>query len=102
MTDMNSTFRKKEGPTNVLSFPNEPDGVFDDDPNYLGDIAICADVVKQEARDQDKKLTDHYAHMTIHSILHLLGYDHIEKRDSEKMEALEIDLLSQLNISNPY
>lgn len=98
--DLNHTYRGKDQPTNVLSFPSEiPDFV---ESTELGDLAICAAVVIQEAKEQQKPVTDHWAHMSIHGLLHLLGFDHIDDKDAEKMEALEIELLSFLQIKSPY
>jgi len=100
MTQLNEQFRKKAGPTNVLSFPAElPNGV---DLPFLGDIIICAPVVAKEAAEQGKSLDSHWAHMTVHGILHLQGYDHIDKADAEKMESLEIKIMQQLGFANPY
>ncbi|MGB0466111.1 MAG: rRNA maturation RNase YbeY [Pontibacterium sp.] len=97
---LNLQYRGKDKPTNVLSFPFE---VPEDIPlNLLGDLVICAEVVKQEALDQQKPLEHHWAHMVIHGTLHLLGYDHINDDDAEEMEQLERDLLAQLHISDPY
>lgn len=97
---LNATYRNKQKPTNVLSFPSEvPDFV---DTDHLGDLAICAEVVAQEADDQHKPQLHHWAHMTIHGVLHLLGYDHIETDDAVLMEALEVKLLHKLGIANPY
>jgi len=97
---LNEQFRHKRGPTNILSFSYDHN--VDDDPYELGDLVICADVVEEEAQTQQKKSRDHWAHLTIHGILHLLGYDHIEPNDAEQMEGLEITILQQLNIANPY
>ena len=98
--ELNNSYRQKDKPTNVLSFPADiPDFVAS---THLGDLAICATVVEQEARDQNKAIIDHWAHLTIHGCLHLLGYDHIEDTEAEVMEALEIKLLAELDISNPY
>ncbi len=97
---LNNDYRGKDKPTNVLSFPLElPDYI--DEP-LLGDLAICAEVVKKEAQEQNKKEVDHWAHLTIHGTLHLLGFDHIEEEEANEMESLEILILNQLNISNPY
>ncbi len=97
---LNSRFRGKDKATNVLSFASElPEFV---DSNHLGDLAICSDVVVQEALDQNKKVIDHWAHLTIHGCLHLLGYDHIDDDEALVMEALEVALLSKLSIGNPY
>ena len=100
MTQLNEQYRKKSGPTNVLSFPADlPEGV---DVPFLGDIIICAPVVVKEATEQGKLLDSHWAHMTVHGILHLQGYDHIDKADAEKMESLEIKIMQQLGFANPY
>jgi probable rRNA maturation factor len=100
MSELNQTYRGKAGPTNVLSFPDDDE--FDDATPYLGDIAICAPQVEREAAQLGIAILDHYAHLTLHGLLHLLGYDHIDTQDAKKMEALEIEALNQLNIANPY
>jgi probable rRNA maturation factor len=98
--ELNQQYRHKQGPTNILSFPFEaPDGF---DTDLLGDLVICAPLIALEARQQNKQLFDHWAHITIHGVLHLLGYDHIDDAEAEEMEALEIKILSRLNINNPY
>lgn len=100
MTRLNERYRNKQGPTNVLSFPTElPDGV---EVPLLGDIVICAPVVRSEAAEQDKALPAHWAHMTVHGTLHLLGYDHIEESDASTMEALESAIMASLNFPCPY
>jgi len=100
MAQLNLQYRKKSAPTNVLSFPAElPDGV---DVPFLGDIIICAPVVAKEATDQAKSLDSHWAHMTVHGILHLQGYDHIDDADAEAMESLEIKIMNKLGYANPY
>ncbi len=97
---LNHQYRQKNKPTNVLSFPFEvPDGV---ELNLLGDLVICAHVVEQEAKAQNKALFDHWAHMVIHGCLHLLGYDHINDSDAQEMETLEITILAKLAINDPY
>lgn len=97
---LNREYRGKDKPTNVLSFPAEiPDFV---ELPLLGDLVICAPVVEQEACDQQKPREAHWAHMVIHGVLHLLGYDHIEQAEAEAMEALETDLLAQLGFASPY
>jgi probable rRNA maturation factor len=97
---LNHTFRGKDRATNVLSFPAElPDGV---DIPLLGDIVICAPLVEQEALEQGKPVEHHWAHLTLHGLLHLLGYDHVEESDAKEMEALETSLLASLGISDPY
>lgn len=100
MTHLNESFRKKSGATNVLSFvydamPGIPDDSF-------GDIVLCAQVIKNEALAQQKTLTTHFAHLTIHGLLHLLGYDHIETHEAEIMESLEIKIMQRLGFNNPY
>ncbi len=97
---LNEKWRKKDGPTNVLSFPAQ---VADEiSPKLLGDIVICAPVVINEAMQQRKVLDAHWAHMVIHGTLHLLGYDHIGEQQAKIMESLEIDILNKLDIDNPY
>ena len=98
--ELNQQYRHKVGPTNILSFPFEaPEGI---EMDLLGDLAVCAPLIAEEARQQGKPLLHHWAHITIHGVLHLLGYDHIENGEADEMETLEIALLSQLNIPNPY
>lgn len=97
---LNHTYRQKNYATNVLSFHYEAiPGIT---PDSLGDLAICPAVIKKEALEQDKTLASHFAHMTIHGTLHLLGYDHITESDAEKMEALEVAIMKQLEFENPY
>ena len=97
---LNKQYRQKDKPTNVLSFPFEvPEGI---ELNLLGDLIICAQVVEQESKDQNKVLFDHWAHMVIHGCLHLLGYDHINDTDANEMETLEVNILAKLSITNPY
>lgn len=101
---MNLQYRGKDYATNVLSFPAEmPEGLPEDfDFPQLGDLAICAPVVAREAAEQGKALNDHYAHLTVHGVLHLLGFDHIEDEEAEEMEALERVILASLGIADPY
>lgn len=97
---LNSQFRRKDKPTNVLSFPFEaPRAVAGD---LLGDIVICADVVRREARAQNKEERAHWAHMVVHGILHLRGFDHERIQDAGVMEAREIRILRGLGFPNPY
>ena len=99
MKQLNSKFLNKTTPTNVLAFPIKTDN----DPFHsLGDIAICSEVVADEAKEQGKKVKDHLAHLFIHGVLHLLGYRHSSTLDSKKMELMEIKVLSELGIGNPY
>ncbi len=97
---LNLTYRGKDKPTNVLSFPFEcPPGV---ELPLLGDLIICRQVVEQEAQEQGKPLLAHWAHMVVHGSLHLLGYDHIEDEEAEEMEALEVEFMQTLGFDNPY
>jgi probable rRNA maturation factor len=104
MRALNSRYRQKPGPTNVLSFPYDEEDCDFDKPGrrYLGDIVICAEVVNQEALDQHKSREAHWAHMVIHGVLHLLGYDHIEESDAHQMEETEMNILKHLGFPNPY
>jgi len=97
---LNSTYRHKKGPTNVLSFPDTPLPGFLADS--LGDLAICADLVAEEAQEQQKSVEAHWAHLIIHGFLHLLGYDHEKDDEAEIMENLEIQILQNLGFKNPY
>ena len=92
--ELNKQFRGKNKPTNVLSFPNE------EEP--LGDVILSYDTIEREAEEQGKTFRDHAAHLIVHGVLHLLGFDHENARDAKKMEAIEVKLLSELGISNPY
>jgi probable rRNA maturation factor len=97
---LNEQYRHKSGPTNILSFPVElPEGI---ELNLLGDLVVCAPVLEKEAREQNKPLAEHWAHIIIHGVLHLLGYDHLEDEEAELMENKEIAILNQLTINNPY
>ena len=97
---LNKQYRHKDSATNVLSFPMElPDEV---DMHFLGDIALCASVIKQEAKQQSKAAQFHWAHMVVHGMLHLQGFDHMENAEAEEMEALEIGILKKLGFDNPY
>lgn len=97
---LNRHYRGKDYATNVLSFPAElPEGV---DLPILGDIVLCAPVVAREARTQGKPLKAHYAHLTVHGVLHLLGLDHEDPREAEAMERIEREVLSGLGIPDPY
>ena len=101
---LNSNYRGKDKPTNVLSFPAEfPSELAEQLESYpLWDIVICAAVVEEEALDQGKELTAHWAHLTIHGLFHLLGYLHDQQSNAEEMEKLEINTLERLGIPNPY
>ncbi len=98
--DLNSRYRGKDKPTNVLSFPFEAPPEIDS--SHLGDLVICAPVVRREAREQCKQEQDHWAHMVVHGILHLRGFDHETDEEAQAMEALEKQILSGLGIQDPY
>lgn len=98
--ELNHTYRGKDKPTNVLSFPFEaPPGI---ELPLLGDLIICRQVVEREAQEQEKSLDAHWAHMVIHGSLHLLGYDHIEDDEAEEMESLETEIMLALGYPDPY
>ncbi len=99
-TQLNEQWRKSQGPTNVLSFSHE--GEAEIAPDLLGDIVVCAPVVAREAKEQNKDIDAHWAHMVIHGVLHLNGFDHIKPEDADRMESLEIKTLEKLNFNNPY
>ena len=97
---LNRQFRGIDKPTNVLSFPFEaPPRVRS---KHIGDLVVCAPVVEREAAEQGKPLEAHWAHMVVHGVLHLLGYDHQTDADAETMEGLEIAILGRLGFPNPY
>jgi len=97
---LNRDYRGKDYATNVLSFPAElPPGA---PLPLIGDLAICASVVQREAAEQGKLPREHWAHLTVHGVLHLLGYDHIEEAEAERMESLETRILKGLGIGDPY
>ncbi len=98
--ELNRTYRGKDKPTNVLSFPFESIPGIDDET--LGDIVICKSVVESEAHAQNVPVTAHWAHLVIHGILHLCGYDHISDVEANQMESLEVKILSDLGYPNPY
>lgn len=102
--ELNHHYRGKNKSTNVLSFPMElPEELATTvDETMLGDLVICAPVVAREAAQQHKTLLAHWAHMVIHGMLHLQGYDHLDDDEAAEMENLEIKLLQQLGIKNPY
>ena len=104
---LNLEFRNMDKPTNVLSFANIDDPFFEeqiqtDDIIELGDIMIALETMQREAKEKDISLHDHYCHLFIHGILHLLGFDHIEDDEAEYMEDFEVRILAELNIANPY
>ncbi len=97
---LNAHYRRKDKPTNVLSFGGA--GLVPDGRYFLGELVICAAVVAHEARAQGKTLQSHWAHMTVHGVLHLLGFDHEADADAAKMAAKEIQILDRLGFSDPY
>ena len=100
---LNQNWRGKDYATNVLSFPYEEDAVINENESHLlGDIVICAAVVRDEAIEQNKMLEAHWAHLLVHGCLHLLGYDHINEDEAEEMEGLECLILEKLGYPDPY
>ncbi|MCR4554963.1 MAG: rRNA maturation RNase YbeY [Succinivibrionaceae bacterium] len=102
--ELDLTYRKKDRPTNVLSFPYEyPEGFPEPEMKLLGDLVICKKVVEREAEEQHKDLKAHYTHMIVHGCLHLLGYDHITDEEAKEMESLEKDIMvNSFNLPDPY
>ena len=108
---LNSQFRGKDRPTNVLSFPQLDDGLFSEDAlaptdqpsqNFFGEIAIARETVMAQADDLGIEIDDHVAHLFVHGVMHLLGYDHENDQDAAEMEALEVAILAAFSIANPY
>ena len=97
LRELNSRFRGKDHPTNVLSFPAPQDG-----SGYLGDVAVALGITAREAQASGKTLLDHVLHLTVHGVLHLLGYDHQKSGEARTMERLEIAILRELGVANPY
>ncbi|MBD3763677.1 MAG: rRNA maturation RNase YbeY [Rhodobacterales bacterium] len=115
IAELNGTFRGKGAATNVLSWPSEdrapvtpgappdlPEPGDPDDPAELGDIAIAWDTCAREAAEQGKTFDDHVTHLLVHSVLHLLGYDHIDPADADLMERTEVEILASLGVKDPY
>lgn len=114
--ELNSAYREKNAPTNVLSFPFEmpdlpeleisghssPEQVDKESIIHVGDLVFCEPVIEKEALEQNKALFQHWAHLVIHGMLHLQGFDHIDDKDAERMESLEINMMQQLKLPNPY
>ena len=97
--DMNKRFAGKNKPTNVLSFPSNEDLT---EERFLGDIAICSELIVEEARYQGKETQDHLIHIFVHGVLHLLGFDHEEHSSAQQMESLEIKILKKIGVADPY
>lgn len=95
MRELNAQFREKDKATNVLSFPSG-------DAGYIGDIALGVETVVREAAEQGVSVADHVTHLVIHGTLHLLGYDHVEDDEAQEMEQLEVSVLKDLDIEDPY
>lgn len=94
---LNREYRGKDYPTNVLTFAyGEQEGV------YTGDIVLCAPVVEREALEQGKDLPAHYAHLTVHGVLHMQGYEHDTEAEAREMEALEVEIMRRLRFNDPY
>ena len=107
ITQLNKKFKKINFPTNILSFHaarniNADNFLNNNDDNFLGDIVISSDTLIKEANSEKKKPIDHLIHLFIHGVLHLLGYDHKNSYEAKIMEALEVKILKNLNISDPY
>jgi probable rRNA maturation factor len=93
--DLNKRYRHKDKPTNVLSFPQEDD-------RHLGDVIFAYETIARESKEQNKSFKDHFMHLIVHGVLHLLGFDHETDKEASEMEKLEIEILKTLGISNPY
>ena len=93
---LNFNFRNQNKPTNILSFNIESN------TKLVGDLVLCHDIVKKEAKEQNKNIKDHYIHLILHGFLHLIGHDHLTEKDQLIMETIEIKTLKLLNIQNPY
>ena len=103
MQALNRDFRGTDMPTNVLSFPGgDVAGLPENESRALGDVVICAEIVRDEAAEQNKSLADHWAHMLVHGTLHLLGYDHISATEAADMERLEVMILTTIGVRDPY
>ena len=99
---LNASYRQQDKPTNVLSFPADTTAQPAGEPVLLGDVVVCAPVVRAEALEQGKVLANHWAHMLVHGTLHLLGYDHHADTEAARMEGLEAAILEAHGIANPY
>jgi probable rRNA maturation factor len=97
---LNAHYRQRDKPTNVLSFPASP--MPDVSPSPLGDLVVCPQVLRAEAREQGKSLRAHWAHLIVHGVLHLIDYDHERPADARRMERREIAVLRRLGFDNPY
>ncbi len=102
MTALNHLYRKKNKPTNVLAFPASHPAHIELECPLLGDVIICPQVLEEESQSLNTPLIAHWAHIVIHGVLHLLGYDHMNEDDTNKMQSIEIQLLAVLGFDNPY
>ena len=100
ITKLNKEFRGKNNSTNVLSFPDKEQKNISNE--CIGELMICQKVLETEAFDQEKKIFDHFIHLVIHSMLHILGYAHEDKNDAILMESKEIEFLSKIGVKDPY
>lgn len=98
-TELNAAWRGKDYATNVLSFPAD---IVLDGQAMLGDLVLCAPVIEREAQEQRKTVADHCAHLCVHGVLHLLGYDHVQEAEAEAMEAMEVTVLGAYGCADPY
>jgi probable rRNA maturation factor len=102
---LNLQYRDKDSATNVLSFPVDDQAMLNlpaDVPRVLGDIVICGPIVEREAKEQNKQIEFHWAHLLVHGTLHLLGHDHEEDAQAEEMEAIETRILGKRGVADPY
>lgn len=100
--DLNKTYRQQDKSTNVLAFPSQLPEVIELDYPFLGDVIVCPAVLQRESVEQQTPLDAHWAHIVIHGVLHLLGYNHIEEEDAKIMQSLESQMLATLGFANPY
>ncbi len=99
---LNAQYRKKDAPTNILSFYYDLPAQVQREKRFLGDLVICAQLLEKEAKAQQKTLEAHWAHIVIHGLLHLMGYDHQKESEALDMETEEISILKKLGYTNPY
>ena len=104
--NLNKTYRHKDSPTNVLSFTNlfldDLENAKPEEDLNLGDVILAYETIEQESKTEDKEFISHTKHLVIHGVLHVLGYDHMDEEEAKEMESLEIQILQEFNINNPY